>query len=178
MSQATRVVVLLCLVAVVVALFGLTRGGGHGGPNDYFFEERRVGAAASNFQPWPHAIPLIGKHWIVEYEGCDGGIINNEELMVQIVRDAVAAANASLVTIISKGFDHMGVTILALLSESHIGLHTWPQYGYVAGDVFTCGHIAQPQVAVHHMLTHWKCNETSTRYAPYPHLSCFSTRRM
>jgi len=161
--SATRIVVLLCMVAIVVALFGLSRGGFHGG-DQYFFEEHRVGAAASSFAPWPHAIPLIGKHWIVEAEGCDGGIINNEELMVKIVRDAVAAANASLVTIISKGFDHMGVTILALLSESHVGLHTWPQYGYVATDMFTCGHIAQPQVGIHYMLTHWKCNESSTRY--------------
>ena len=164
LCTATRLVVLLCFAAALVAAFGLSRGASLSSANNYFFEENRVGPTAASFQPWPHAIPLIGKHWIVEAEGCSGDVINDEELMVKIVRDAVATANASLVTIISKGFDHMGVTILALLSESHVGIHTWPQYGYAATDVFTCGHIAQPQVAVHYMLTHWKCNESSTRY--------------
>jgi S-adenosylmethionine decarboxylase len=162
--SATSLVVLLCFAAAGVAAYGLTRGSRFTASGaDFGFEEDRTGATAASFAPWPHAIPLIGKHWIVEAEGCEGAIINDETAMVRIVREAVASANASLVTIISKGFDHMGVTILALLSESHVGIHTWPQYGYAATDVFTCGHIAQPQVAVHHMIREWKCNESSTR---------------
>jgi spermidine synthase len=166
MSSPTAMVALLVAVAAGVTVFALTRGPARvtASGADAFFEEDRSGPTAAVFAPWPHAIPLIGKHWIVEAEGCDGATINDEAAMVRIVRGAVAAANASLVTIISKGFDHMGVTILALLSESHIGIHTWPQYGYAATDVFTCGHIAQPQVAVHHLLTEWKCNESMTRY--------------
>ena len=166
MSSPTAMVALLVAIAAGVTVFALTRGPARvtASGADAFFEEDRSGPTAAVFAPWPHAIPLIGKHWIVEAEGCDGAVINDEAAMVRIVRGAVAAANASLVTIISKGFDHMGVTILALLSESHIGIHTWPQYGYAATDVFTCGHIAQPQVAVHHLLTEWKCNESMTRY--------------
>jgi len=165
LCSATALVATLCALACGVTVFGLMRGRARvtASGADAYFEEDRVGATAAAFAPWQHAIPLIGKHWIVEAEGCDGATINDEAKMVRIVRDAVAAANASLVTVISKGFDHMGTTILALLAESHVGIHTWPQYGYAATDIFTCGHVAQPQIAVQHMIREWKCNESQTR---------------
>eukprot|EP00455_Lapot_gusevi_P055376 TRINITY_DN89_c0_g1_i6.p1 TRINITY_DN89_c0_g1~~TRINITY_DN89_c0_g1_i6.p1 ORF type:complete len:519 (+),score=196.79 TRINITY_DN89_c0_g1_i6:33-1559(+) len=159
---SNRAIAILSIVACCIGVWAFTKK-----PYTHYetsFEVDRTDYTVTNFQAWSNAIPLIGKHWIVEFEGCDGGIINDEQLMLKITRDAVNAANASLVTIISKAFDHMGVTILALLSESHIGIHTWPQYGYVATDVFTCGHIAQPQVAVEYMSKAFKANESATRY--------------
>eukprot|EP00455_Lapot_gusevi_P055374 TRINITY_DN89_c0_g1_i4.p2 TRINITY_DN89_c0_g1~~TRINITY_DN89_c0_g1_i4.p2 ORF type:complete len:505 (+),score=175.92 TRINITY_DN89_c0_g1_i4:79-1593(+) len=160
LCTANRVIVLLCMVAAVVAVWGLVRGRSNG----LDFEPDRKQWSVTNFAAWPHSIPLVGKHWIVEFEGCDGGVLNDEQKMLKIVRDAVNYANASLVTMISKEFDHLGVTILALLSESHIGIHTWPQYGYAATDVFTCGHIAQPQKAVEWMSREFRANESATRY--------------
>jgi hypothetical protein len=56
----------------------------------------------SHFPAWKHDIPLIGKMWVAEFEGCDGAIINSGPLMKQIVTDAVNHANASMVAIIYK----------------------------------------------------------------------------
>ena len=50
--------------------------------------------------------------------------------------------------VIAKRFEPQGVTVLALLSESHASLHTYPEEGSIFIDVFTCGHTAQPERAV------------------------------
>jgi S-adenosylmethionine decarboxylase len=151
-------------------------------------------ARISKFPPWKHSIPLIGKHWVVEFEGCDGAILNNGKGLKRIItngmicRDfeimtfsdsfstrilqflllaiypAVLDANASMIALVYKEFEHLGVTVLGLLSESHIAIHTWPQYGYAATDCFTCGNIAQPQLAIAYMEKAFKANATSSRY--------------
>jgi len=143
------------LVAIVLLLNKAPTGGFGGKASEY---------RLSHFPAWKFDIPLIGKHWVAEFEGCDGSIINSGAQMKQIVTDAVNKANASMVAIIYKEFEHLGVTVLALLSESHVGIHTWPQYGYAATDVFTCGNIAQPQLAIEHMEKMFKANATTSRY--------------
>jgi len=53
--------------------------------------------------------------------------------------NAAAASGATVVQTISKKFDPQGVTVICLLSESHISIHTWPEEGKAAVDVYTCG---------------------------------------
>ena len=60
---------------------------------------------------------------------------------------AAEAANATLLSISSKKFDPQGVTAVVLLSESHLSIHTWPEYGYAAIDAFTCGDRTDPEKA-------------------------------
>jgi S-adenosylmethionine decarboxylase proenzyme len=76
----------------------------------------------------------------------------------------VLAANASMVALVYKEFEHLGVTVLGLLSESHIAIHTWPQYGYAATDCFTCGNIAAPQKAIAYLEKAFGANATTSRY--------------
>jgi S-adenosylmethionine decarboxylase proenzyme len=145
------------LLAAIVLLLNKSPAGGAFGSSSARLN------VITHFPPWKFDIPLIGKHWVVEFEGCDGAVINSGQAMKKIVTDAVNSANASMVAIIYKEFEHLGVTVLALLSESHVGIHTWPQYGYAATDVFTCGHIAQPQAAIEWMEREFKANATTSR---------------
>ena len=112
-------VIAIGLLVAIVLLLNKAPVGGFGSKSNEF--------RLSHFPPWRYDIPLIGKHWVAEFEGCDGSVINNGPMMKQIVTDAVNRANASMVAIIYKEFEHLGVTVLALLSESHVGIHTWPQ---------------------------------------------------
>ena len=86
----------------------------------------------------------IGSHCILELHGCPHDILNDEALM----RDAIAKASekslSTLLHLSSHSFEPQGVTAVGLLAESHISIHTWPELGYAACDIFTCGESAEP----------------------------------
>ena len=88
----------------------------------------------------------LGRHVIIELWGCSEAI-NDAEIVKAAMLDAVRAANANLLNIYVHKFSPQGVTGVAVLSESHLSVHTWPEHGYVAADVFTCGETTKPQAA-------------------------------
>ena len=88
----------------------------------------------------------LGRHVIIELWGCSDAI-NDAEQVKTAMLDAVRAANATLLNIYVHTFSPQGVTGVAVLSESHLSIHTWPEHGYVAADVFTCGTTTNPQRA-------------------------------
>ena len=88
----------------------------------------------------------LGRHVIIELWGC-GDAINDASLVKDAMRSAVQAANATLLDIFVHEFSPQGVTGVAVLAESHLSIHTWPEYGYVAADVFTCGSTTKPEAA-------------------------------
>lgn len=89
----------------------------------------------------------LGKHLIIECWGCNDGI-NDADLMRTAMIEAVHAAHATLLDINVHTFSPHGVTGVAVLSESHLSVHSWPEYGYLAADVFTCGDTTEPLAAV------------------------------
>ncbi len=88
----------------------------------------------------------LGRHVIIELWGCSDAI-NNSALVKTAMQNAVEAANATLLNIFVHEFSPQGVTGVAVLAESHLSIHTWPEYGYVAADVFTCGSTTKPEAA-------------------------------
>ena len=88
----------------------------------------------------------LGRHVIIELWGCSD-VINDASLVESAMRNAVQAANATLLDIFVHEFSPQGVTGVAVLAESHLSVHTWPEFGYVAADVFTCGSTTKPDAA-------------------------------
>lgn len=78
-------------------------------------------------------------HFLAEYFGCDPARLNDAEHLRALMLEAVEAVGATLLDIICHRFSPQGVTIVVAVSESHFSLHTWPEHGYAAVDVFTCG---------------------------------------
>ena len=66
---------------------------------------------------------------------------------------------ATLLNLAVHKFDPQGVTSIAMLAESHISIHTWPERGMAVCDVFTCGDTAEPQLAVEYMRDHLKATD-------------------
>ena len=95
----------------------------------------------------------IGRHCILELHGCPYDILDNEAL----VRNAIVAASqkslSTLLHLSSHRFEPQGVTAVGLLAESHISIHTWPELGYAACDIFTCGASARPTQACDFLAT-------------------------
>jgi S-adenosylmethionine decarboxylase len=81
----------------------------------------------------------MGKHYLLNLYGCPFGILNDVKALIQVLEYAAIESGATVVQTIHKKFDPQGVTVLCLLSESHISIHTWPENGNAAVDVYTCG---------------------------------------
>jgi S-adenosylmethionine decarboxylase len=65
--------------------------------------------------------------------------LDDEHYLIDLLENAASASGATVCQTISKKFDPQGVTVLCLLSESHISIHTWPEEGKASVDVYTCG---------------------------------------
>lgn len=90
------------------------------------------------------SIPLkrnyrIGREIIADLKGCDVRVINDEQLLKRLVQEAVRKTHHHLLNLASRKFTPFGVTIIGILAESHVSLHTYPEIGYVGIDIFTCG---------------------------------------
>ncbi|MFN7900924.1 MAG: adenosylmethionine decarboxylase [Synechococcaceae cyanobacterium] len=90
---------------------------------------------------------MVGKHCILELYDCDSSKLNDEAFLRDTITDAAKRADATLLNLMTHRFEPQGVTGLALLAESHISIHTWPEAGYAAVDVFTCGDHTMPERA-------------------------------
>ena len=94
-----------------------------------------------------HAAAL-GRHVLADFYGIAAGLLHDAELIESVLTRAALAAGA---TPIFAKFHHFGagqgVTGVLLLRESHISIHTWPEHGFAAVDVFMCGD-AQPELAI------------------------------
>lgn len=91
---------------------------------------------------------FTGQHVLAELEGVDPELLDDEQFLRDTLNSALSRSRATVCEVIAKRFEPQGVTVLALLSESHASLHTYPEDGSIFIDVFTCGHRAQPERAV------------------------------
>ncbi len=92
-----------------------------------------------------------GISYLLELYDCPPEILDDQVHIEAAIREAVDHANATLLELVTRRFAPQGVTALALLAESHISIHTWPELGYAAADIFTCGNKAMPQRAAEYL---------------------------
>jgi S-adenosylmethionine decarboxylase len=97
-------------------------------------------------------VESVGHHYIVEGSGCTADVISRVEQVEQIMVRAAEVANVQVWAISFHRFSPTGVSGVVVISESHLSVHTWPELGYVALDIFTCGDQAKPEAAVQHAL--------------------------
>ncbi|ABR54800.1 S-adenosylmethionine decarboxylase related [Methanococcus vannielii SB] len=87
----------------------------------------------------------LGKHIILELWGCEKQALDDQPGVEKMLVNAVKACGATLICVKTHKFSPQGVTGVAVLAESHISIHTWPELGYAAMDVFTCGEHVIPE---------------------------------
>jgi len=103
------------------------------------------------------------KHLLLELYRCDCEKLNDESFLRCILNRAAKLANATVLNLISNKFEPQGVTAIALLAESHISIHTWPESNYSAIDIFTCGQNMMPEVASQYLIESLLAKEHSLR---------------
>ncbi len=90
---------------------------------------------------------VLGRHLVIEAWGVSTAVLDSEERIKESIKKAVVEGGATLIDICVHKFSPHGVTATATLAESHIAIHTWPEYGYAAIDIFFCGR-ANPEKAM------------------------------
>jgi len=94
----------------------------------------------------------LGIHIIAELDGC--AVMPDKDALVTLLSSAALEGHAQLLNVHVHGFgDGAGVAGVALLAESHISVHTWPEFRYAAVDVFMCGMAANPEAALEILVT-------------------------
>jgi S-adenosylmethionine decarboxylase len=91
-------------------------------------------------------VKSVGRHLVLELWGCDN--LNSASVVERALLDIVGALDLNLLSLSVHPFSPIGVTGVAIVSESHVVIHTWPELGYAAVDVFTCGEQRNPEDAV------------------------------
>ena len=103
------------------------------------------------------------KHFLLELYRCDCEKLNDESFLRCTLNRASKLANATVLNLISNKFEPQWVTAIALLAESHISIHTWPESYYSAVDIFTCGQKMMPELASQYLIESLMAKEHSLR---------------
>lgn len=81
----------------------------------------------------------LGQQLIVELYGCDRTLLDDPSRLERILTEAIRRSGGTIIRPCFHQFSPHGVTGVVVIAESHVAVHTWPEFGYCALDVFTCG---------------------------------------
>ena len=104
----------------------------------------------------------LGRHVLCEAYGCDPKVLDDKDQVENIMVQAALHAGAEVREVAFHKFAPQGVSGVVVISESHLAIHTWPEYEYAAIDVFTCGDTVDPWNALNYMLEHFKAKDTDS----------------
>ncbi|MDK2882029.1 MAG: S-adenosylmethionine decarboxylase [Bacillota bacterium] len=103
----------------------------------------------------------LGRHILAEFFGCDGAILDDVDAIERTLVDAALTAGAEVREVAFHRFSPQGVSGVVIISESHLAIHTWPELGYAAVDVFTCGDKVDPWVAYNYIASAFKADKVT-----------------
>lgn len=104
----------------------------------------------------------LGRHILCEAFGCDPELINDRQTVEDIMVQAALEAGAEVREVAFHQFSPQGVSGVVVISESHLAIHTWPEIGFAAIDVFTCGDSVDPWEACDFLVSRFKAQNATT----------------
>lgn len=103
----------------------------------------------------------LGTHLLVELRECNANILSNLKEVENVLINAAKLAGATIVEVAFHEFNPCGISGMVIIAESHLSIHTWPEYEYAAVDIFTCGDIIKPQKAVIYLIEKFQSKSPS-----------------
>ncbi|MEP0828474.1 MAG: S-adenosylmethionine decarboxylase proenzyme [bacterium] len=94
---------------------------------------------------------ILGRHLLAELSDCNAAILNHQEELQRIMLEAARHSGATVVDSVFHHYNPQGLSGIVVIAESHISIHTWPEYGYAAVDCFTCGSSVNPWKALEYL---------------------------
>jgi len=93
-----------------------------------------------------------GYHYVIEASGCDSEVLTDTHKLKQILLDAAKVGGMDVKSTYFYRFSPHGVSGMVVVSGSHISIHTWPEKGYAAVDVYTCDVNSNPEKSIEYIL--------------------------
>jgi len=103
----------------------------------------------------------LGTHLLVELHGCHPEVLKKLDFVRETMISAARMAKTTVVDDVFHEFNPYGVSGVVVIAESHLSIHTWPEYGYAAVDIFTCGENLEPETAAEYIAGRLKCTRVS-----------------
>jgi len=103
----------------------------------------------------------LGRHLLLELKVCNSKVLNDLKKVQEIMVSAAKEAKATIVEISFHKFSPFGISGVVVIAESHISIHTWPEYGYAAIDIFTCGDVLKPETAANYLVDKFQSKNPS-----------------
>jgi S-adenosylmethionine decarboxylase len=98
---------------------------------------------------------------LVELKDCNPSVLKNLEEVRDSLVSAAKQAKATIIDISFHEFSPYGISGMIVIAESHLSIHTWPEYGYAAVDIFTCGDVIKPEAAVAYLIKRFESRSPS-----------------
>lgn len=111
-------------------------------------------------------LETLGRHILVEFYNCSEERMKDPVFVEKVMNEAAITANATIVKSVFHHFNPYGVSGAVIISESHLAIHTWPEYGYAAVDVFTCGETIDPWIAFDHLEKEFEAEKSESTEIP------------
>jgi|WetSurMetagenome_2_1015567.scaffolds.fasta_scaffold100568_2 S-adenosylmethionine decarboxylase proenzyme len=106
---------------------------------------------------------ILGRHLLAELADCNSGALNNLPELEKIMVEAARHSGATVVNSVFHHYNPQGLSGIVVIAESHISIHTWPEYGYAAVDCFTCGSSVNPWKALEHLKNALGCKTVQVK---------------
>jgi S-adenosylmethionine decarboxylase len=103
----------------------------------------------------------LGTHLLVELRDCNPEILKSLEKVRNALVSAAKEAKATIVDISFHEFNPFGISGVVVIAESHLTIHTWPEYNYAAVDIFTCGEVIKPEEAASYLINQFESKSPS-----------------
>lgn len=104
----------------------------------------------------------LGRQILVEFYDCKESTINDVEYIESSLIKATEASNATIISHNFHKFSPYGVSGVVVIAESHVAIHTWPEYNYAAVDIFTCGDTIDPWIIQEHLKDYFESKNVSS----------------
>src|SRR5438132_697859 len=124
-------------------------------------KRRRRGAVDQRIERGTTGLNALGRHLLLEMFDCDPDAINSLEAVKGALIEAAKRAQATIVDVVFHEFNPFGISGVVVIAESHLSIHTWPEYRYAAVDIFSCGDALQPEVAASYLVEQFAAEHTS-----------------
>lgn len=103
----------------------------------------------------------LGIHLLIELRDCNPETLKNLQEVKNALVSAAKAASATIIDVSFHEFSPFGVSGMVVIAESHLSIHTWPEYSYAAADIFTCGDVIKPELAAAYLIEQFESKNPS-----------------
>ncbi len=103
----------------------------------------------------------LGRHLLIELNGCNPKILNDIKKVEEILVAGAKVAKATIIGTHFHQFSPFGISGVIVIAESHLAIHTWPEHGYAAVDIFTCGETLSPEIAAQYLVEKFQARHPS-----------------